>query len=703
MEKVFAIDIGTRVVIGIIMCKTENGYEILASSRAEHSQRVMYDGQVHDVKEVTKAVLKVKDELEQKTGERLKKVAVAAAGRALITEIAHASREEPYPIQWGRENILALEMEALQNAIKKISTSESSQNNFYCVGYNVIKQYLEGQDISSLFGQRGHKAEVTLIATFLPRTVVDGLFSVLEHSNLEMDRLTLEPIAAGQVAIPKDMRRLNLALVDIGAGTSDIAITHEGSITSFGMVPMAGDEITEALCEYFLVDFTEGEKIKKNLKNKDEIEITNFFGNKEFYSQEQIIRVIESTVRNLAEKIYQEILLLNQNAPPQAIILVGGGSQTPLLKELLADISKLSVNRIGVQTRERLNNILGDEKNLNGADVITPIGIGLAALEGNGLHYYSVTVNSMCVPIFEFNHATVAEALFAAGIHPWSFIGRPGKALVYFLNGKMEVLKGELGKSAEILVNSQPAALEQRVYPNDRIDFMPGRNGNDAKAQVKDVISINPPKRIFWNGDEEDFKPLIYIDHKVANHEDWLSDGCKLNVIENNTLFDLLLSKGIDIAKIKKKTIRIQGELKEIYSDIEIKVNGKVVKDNCIIADFDRINFAERTYLIKDLQIEPKPLIFYVNGKELLYKPQKYKIYNKGKEVSIEDPVENGMDLEIKEPVGKLILSELFPYLNLQEEAIPSGRLIMKVNNKDAEFTTEITQGDQIIVKWVTK
>lgn len=66
-----------------------------------------------------------------------------------------------------------------------------------------------------------------------------------------MDALTLEPIAAIQVLIPKSMRRLNVALVDIGAGTSDIAITNEGTVTAYGMVPKAGDEITESVSEKF--------------------------------------------------------------------------------------------------------------------------------------------------------------------------------------------------------------------------------------------------------------------------------------------------------------------------------------------------------------------------------------------------------------------------------------------------------------------
>ena len=71
-----------------------------------------------------------------------------------------------------------------------------------------------------------------------------------------MDALTLEPIAAINVLIPPSMRRLNVALVDIGAGTSDIAITDLSTVMAYGMVPIAGDEVTEAISDQYLLDFS---------------------------------------------------------------------------------------------------------------------------------------------------------------------------------------------------------------------------------------------------------------------------------------------------------------------------------------------------------------------------------------------------------------------------------------------------------------
>ena len=66
--------------------------------------------------------------------------------------------------------------------------------------------------------------------TFLPEDVVDGLYAAVGMAGLTVANMTLEPIAAINVAIPENYRLLNIALVDIGAGTSDISVTRDGSI-----------------------------------------------------------------------------------------------------------------------------------------------------------------------------------------------------------------------------------------------------------------------------------------------------------------------------------------------------------------------------------------------------------------------------------------------------------------------------------------
>ena len=91
-NKLFALDIGTRSVVGIILEEQDNeSYSVTDILTIEHSERSMLDGQIHDVLAVSNIITQIKSEMEKKHGP-LKKVNVAAAGRALKTERAESHR-----------------------------------------------------------------------------------------------------------------------------------------------------------------------------------------------------------------------------------------------------------------------------------------------------------------------------------------------------------------------------------------------------------------------------------------------------------------------------------------------------------------------------------------------------------------------------------------------------------------------------------
>lgn len=700
MEPIFALDIGTRMVMGLIMIKNDDQeYEIIASAQTEHKQRAMYDGQVHDVNEVARAVSKVKDTLEEKVERPLKKVAVAAAGRALRTVIATAEKKEILPVRWEKDDILTLEMEAVHQALRQIKSSTGDDlNSYHCVGYNPIARWNEGEEISNLIGQRGKSAKVSVIATFLPRTVVDGLVAVLGRVGLDMTSLTLEPIAAGQAAIPANMRRLNLALVDVGAGTADIALTKNGSFFAYGMVPMAGDEVTETICGHYLLDFKVGEKVKRELNTKNQLSFKDFLGAKNVVRKEDVLAVIQPVVEKLAQRISKEILTLN-NEVPHAIIMIGGGSLTPMLSDFLAETLGVPQNRVGIQVRERLSGIHG-EKNLKGPETITPIGIGIAALEGNGLKYYSVSVNGTTVPIFELQLTTVAEALLASGIQPRSFFGRPGTALTYELNGEMKVIKGTLGKTAQLLINDKPGKLDQSIVSGDEISFIHGEPGIDAKACLKELLPTHTEKWIHWNGQRKKYTSQVFINHKKASEKDHISDGCKITYLPNDNLENLFQQQGLNLQKREEIEIHVNGKSHKFSLNHEILVNGCSVEDNCPINDGDSIELKLMRMFVGELGLQPTPMNFHVNGVDIEYPPQEMILTSQGKKVSLDDPIKNGMDLRVEGYKHMPILSDILPYCKVPDTRAPGAILKLNVNGQPAEFTTVLHPGDRLTLKW---
>lgn len=448
-ETIFALDIGTRSVTGIILESLDNSFTVIDYYTKEHTERSMRDGQIHNVVAVAQVIQEVKEKLEEKADTIFTKTCVAAAGRSLKTVVASASITLHHQPITDTEVIKHIELTAVQNAQQTLAKQEKNNDysNYYCVGYSVLNYKLDQTQIGSLIDQSGKEAAVEIIATFLPKVVVESLLAALKRADLDMEALTLEPIAAIHVLIPESMRRLNVALVDIGAGTSDIAITDRGTVVAYGMVPVAGDEITEAISDHYLLDFPEAEKTKRAIVNDGGFTVEDILGFESVITEEALAQDIAKTVDSLAESIAAEIVQLNAKVP-RAVMLVGGGSLTPNLTTVLADKLDLPHNRVAIRGINAIPHLHHDNIP-TGPDFVTPIGIAIAAKE-NPVHYVSVTVNKQVIRLFEMKQLTIGDCLVQAGIKLNKLYGKPGLATIVTVNGKFVTLPGSFGEAPQI-------------------------------------------------------------------------------------------------------------------------------------------------------------------------------------------------------------------------------------------------------------
>lgn len=340
-ELFFSLDIGTRTVVGIVAAIEGQKFKVLDFEVEEHKKRAMYDGQIHDIESVKSAVSKVKEKLEKRLKTKLDRVSIAAAGRSLKTSRIIVEREiDPY-IHVDKDIIGSIEIEAIQKAQKEMESQNAQDSTeYYCAGYAVVNYYLNGTIISKLEGHRGNSIGVEVISTFLPKIVVDSLYFVINMVGLSVRSMTLEPIAAMNVSIQDNFKLLNIALVDIGAGTSDIALTKNGTVFAFAMVPIAGDEITEKIAENYLLDFDTAEGVKIDLSKKSTIKFKDIMGEKYQVEAEEIIKSAKDAIKNLAKEIADKILEYNGKAP-SAVFLIGGGSRIPNISDYIAEYLEL--------------------------------------------------------------------------------------------------------------------------------------------------------------------------------------------------------------------------------------------------------------------------------------------------------------------------------------------------------------------------
>ncbi|UFJ39325.1 cell division protein FtsA [Brevibacillus humidisoli] len=713
---IFALDIGTRSVVGLIVEPDNEQFNVIDCEIQEHDERSMLDGQIHDVVAVAKVIEQVKNRFAEKHGP-LRKVAVAAAGRSLRTRRVQVEMEITHRTSLTRDDILTLEFTAVQEAQAELAKelNEQDTTRYYCVGYSVVNYYLDGEVIGSLVDQRGDKASIDVIATFLPRVVVDSLLAALKRCDLEMQALTLEPIAAINVLIPVTMRRLNIALVDIGAGTSDVALTEEGTITAYGMVPVAGDEITDGLMNAFLLDFSIAETVKRKLIHEETIQFQDILGIEHTLSREEVVQGIESEIDRLAGKIAEKIMELN-GKPPQAVMLIGGGSLTPKLPEKLAASLKLPANRVAVRGADAIQQFIGHHPQISGPEFVTPVGIAVAARK-HPIKYMTVTVNDNPIRIFDLRKVSVGDSLLTAGLDIRRLYGRPGLAKTVTLNGRMRIIPGGHGTAPAILQNGEQVGLDAPLSDGDVITVVPGQDGAEAEASIAQLLDEVDTLDLTANGKPVSLAPVALVNGQPYPLDAPLSDRDQIEVRLPRTVGEALQQTGLvpapgSIEETRYIQVTLNGQNCRIpQTQVKLTLNGKPATAADRIRTGDDLYYAVESLPLPTIQeLSPSEdwshLAIHVtfNGRPVSIRTTQLSITMDGKPVSEETVVHDGAVIAINiSPSPPPVFNDIFRYVDV--ELTPNSkegqlRLMTTVNSEPASFQTPIKDGDVLELYW---
>lgn len=540
---IFALDIGTRTVIGVLAKKTSQGCKILDVESVTHAKRSMADGQIEDIKSVADDIKRVKRELENRNKITLSSACIAAAGRALKTLRASWEFKLPNNAPISAETLHNAEMDAVRRTCEDfMSKTESSA--FYCVGHSVISLTLDGFKVQNAEGHRGEQLVTDIIGAFLPVYVVDSLCAAVDMARLSVTSLTLEPIAAMNAVVPTELRLINCALCDIGAGTSDVAVSRDGSVTAYGMSTTAGDEITEAIMKELLVDFNTAERIK-TFSEKD-ITYTDILLMEHKITRDRIDKLIEPYARELAKTIAREIITANA-VPPQAVFLVGGGSKLKGLSDYVAEELNIVPSHVISGRRELLRGITAPEDMTLSAEHATPVGIALSAGEGVSYDFTTITINGRKLRAPDTNRLTVFELLSFAKITPEDMIAGNGKSMSFTVSGERITLRGEPPRAAEIIVNGKPGSLNTVVTKGDEITVIPAENGADASAHLSDYFDMAEIKSftITLFGKKQRAGRYILLNGREITAERRIQEGDDISLVETETVGKLLTTHGI--------------------------------------------------------------------------------------------------------------------------------------------------------------
>ena len=486
-DLVFGLDIGTRNVVGTVGYQEGEGFHVVAQTIREHDTRAMLDGQIHDIGRVGKTCDDVKKELERQVEMPLTEVCIAAAGRVLRTVTTHVRMEYPAESVVVGEDLHTLDMMGIEQAGKELKEDENAKYKFYCVGYSTVKYYLNDEVFGSLEDHKATSIAEDIIVTFLPEDVVDGLYSAVGKADLQVANMTLEPIAAINVAIPQNFRMLNIALVDVGAGTSDICVTRDGSIVAYGMIPMAGDELTEVIVQQFLVDFATAEQIKRGSTTGEDVTYEDIMGISHTVTAKEVWALTDPIMDKITTEVAEKIIEVNGGKSVSAAFIVGGGGKIHGFTEALAKKLDIIPERVALRGEEVMKNITFEQQEIQKDSLlVTPIGICLNYYEQKN-NFIMINFNGEMMKLYDNGQLTIVDAAMQAGFSAEQLFPRRGREINFTVNGIPRMIRGTEGESAVVTMNGIQCGINTKLEFNCKVELTPSTEGGSGSGTIADL------------------------------------------------------------------------------------------------------------------------------------------------------------------------------------------------------------------------
>ena len=250
---------------------------------------------------------------------------------------------------------------------------------------------VDGQDgIKNPLGISGVRLEVQVHIITGAITSVQNIVKSINKAGLEVLDIILQPLASSEAVLTPDEKDLGVVLVDIGGGTTDMAIFVNGAVSHTAVIPIGGNHLTNDIAVGLRTPTAEAERIKtlygcalpSLVKETAQIEVSSVGGRPPHYiSRQRITEIIEPRVEEIFDYVAKEIKKVNHaDMLSSGIVLTGGSCTMEGIVDMAERVTGMPVRR-GFPT-----NIEGLSDNLSHPMYSTGIGIILCALQEQGMN-----------------------------------------------------------------------------------------------------------------------------------------------------------------------------------------------------------------------------------------------------------------------------------------------------------------------------
>jgi cell division protein FtsA len=326
-----ALDIGTEYAKALVFEYDGDGAVVTGVGRRRQGLSHMQSGTVADIPAVVRNCQTALDDAEAMSGRQAEKVVIGIAGELVkgFTTTRTIERRRP------SSSVTHSELEHLLEGIEADAAAEAQRTITWETGLShvdvrlvhagVAGAAIDGYAVSNPVGFQGRHLRISVFNAYAPLVHLGALESVVEQMGLELIKVVAEPYAVARSIAGEQVGQSGALFIDVGGGTTDVALVRSGSVEGTRMFALGGRAFTKSLADRLDIAFEEAEAVKIAHARGEEVEDADEVG----AIVEEDIAVWAAGVELVLEEFGEEGLL------PGRIELCGGGSALPEIRAAL--------------------------------------------------------------------------------------------------------------------------------------------------------------------------------------------------------------------------------------------------------------------------------------------------------------------------------------------------------------------------------
>lgn len=335
MSTILGLDIGTEFVKAVLARPTRKGsLEILGIGKTRQSEGSMHAGAITDIPAVVSTCEDALVQVEEQAGERANLTVVGVAGELIkgnTTTVRYNRKNPNKPITETEVNEIIHKVQQKSGEVaKKTVALETGNDNVEVrlISSAIVSLTIDGYKISNPVGFKGSDVVIQFYTAFAPLIHVAAIEKVCAELNLDLLTVAVEPFAVCRACLGDDLdSNFSGIVMDIGGGTTDIAVVEDGGVEGTKMFSIGGRSFTHQIAEALGVDFETAEQYKLDFDTGK--------------LDDRVKSKVETALsRNLSVWLTGVEVALeefeNTSSLPRKVLLCGGGASLSLIQETLA-------------------------------------------------------------------------------------------------------------------------------------------------------------------------------------------------------------------------------------------------------------------------------------------------------------------------------------------------------------------------------